>query len=93
MVKSKLSPNSSSLQVPIKNFPLKTKRNHSEKNRSTKTYRDRPIQIALYVYTSQIQMHDLGQTAYETNIPNTRISRILELSEYYYGIGKNIYLY
>ena len=82
MVKPKLSPNSSSRLVPIKNFQLKTKRNFSEQNRSAKAYRDRPIQIALYGCTSQIQMHNLGQTAYKSNIPNTKISRILELSKY-----------
>ena len=54
-------------------FLLKTKQNLSEQNRSTKTYRDRPIQLAHYCYTSQILMHNLGYTAYETNILNTRI--------------------
>ena len=82
-VESKLSSNWSSRKVPMKNFLLKTKRNLSEQNRSTKTYRNRPIQIALCGYTSQIQLHNPGRNAYETNIPNTKISKILKLPEYY----------
>ena len=53
-VTSKLSPNQSSCEVPIKDFLYKAKPNLSEQSRFTKTYRDRPIQIAHYCYKSQI---------------------------------------
>ena len=58
---------------------MKNKPTLTELNRSTKTYRNRPIIIAnTNGYTSQPQICKLDKTAYETDILNYPTLRILE---------------
>ena len=79
----------------MKNFLLKTKQNLSEQNRSTKTYRDRPIQIALYLRLQKPNTDAHCSTS--AKLPSKLISRKLELVKSWNyqntRIGKNTYLY
>ena len=62
--------------LKLNSIKIETQPTLTEQNRSTKTSYDCPILVATTAYTSQPQIHNLGKTAYKTNI------KIIPLLEY-----------